>query len=49
MYCDLGTPFSPGLINIGSVGQPRDGNPQLCFVIYDTETTGVDPAFDQIL
>jgi len=25
------------LINIGSVGQPRDGNPQLCFVIYDTE------------
>jgi len=23
------------IINIGSVGQPRDGDPRLCFVIYD--------------
>jgi putative phosphoesterase len=24
------------IINIGSVGQPRDGNPNACFAIYDT-------------
>jgi len=24
------------LINVGSVGQPRDQNPMLCYVIYDT-------------
>lgn len=28
------------LINVGSVGQPRDGNPQACYAIYD-DTTGV--------
>ena len=26
------------IINVGSVGQPRDGNPKSCLVIYDTET-----------
>jgi diadenosine tetraphosphatase ApaH/serine/threonine PP2A family protein phosphatase len=26
------------LINVGSVGQPRDGNPQLSFGLIDTET-----------
>ncbi|MBI4548196.1 MAG: metallophosphoesterase family protein [Ignavibacteriae bacterium] len=26
------------IINVGSVGQPRDGNPQLSFGILDTET-----------
>lgn len=25
------------IINVGSVGQPRDGNPQLCFGLFDTE------------
>ncbi|MCD6521963.1 metallophosphoesterase family protein [Candidatus Calescamantes bacterium] len=25
------------LINVGSVGQPRDGDPRACAVIYDTE------------
>lgn len=25
------------LINVGSVGQPRDGDPRLCVVIYDSE------------
>jgi diadenosine tetraphosphatase ApaH/serine/threonine PP2A family protein phosphatase len=25
------------IINAGSVGQPRDGDPRACFVIYDTE------------
>jgi diadenosine tetraphosphatase ApaH/serine/threonine PP2A family protein phosphatase len=27
------------LINIGSVGQPRDGNPNAAYGIYDTEST----------
>jgi predicted phosphodiesterase len=26
------------LVNIGSVGQPRDGDPRSCYLIYDTET-----------
>lgn len=26
------------IINVGSVGQPRDGDPKLCFTVYDTET-----------
>ena len=26
------------LINVGSVGQPRDRNPQSCYAILDTET-----------
>lgn len=26
------------LINVGSVGQPRDGNPKLSFGLFDTET-----------
>lgn len=25
------------IINVGSIGQPRDGNPESCFAIYDTE------------
>lgn len=25
------------IINAGSVGQPRDGNPSACFAVYDTE------------
>jgi diadenosine tetraphosphatase ApaH/serine/threonine PP2A family protein phosphatase len=31
-------PDSRYLINAGSVGQPRDGNPRACCVIYDTDT-----------
>ena len=30
------------LINIGSVGQPRDGNPKASFAIYDTRQKTVD-------
>jgi diadenosine tetraphosphatase ApaH/serine/threonine PP2A family protein phosphatase len=33
--------YKPGtrcIINVGSVGQPRDGNPRAAFGIYDTET-----------
>lgn len=26
------------LINVGSVGQPRDGDPRSCYVYFDTET-----------
>ena len=29
------------IINVGSVGQPRDGDPRLCFVIYDEESREV--------
>lgn len=25
------------IINVGSVGQPRDGNPKACYAIYDTQ------------
>jgi predicted phosphodiesterase len=25
------------IVNIGSVGQPRDGNPQACYAVYDPE------------
>jgi len=25
------------LVNIGSVGQPRDGNPKACYVLYDSD------------
>jgi predicted phosphodiesterase len=28
------------LINVGSVGQPRDRNPKSCYGIFDSETTG---------
>jgi diadenosine tetraphosphatase ApaH/serine/threonine PP2A family protein phosphatase len=36
--------FKPGaryLINPGSVGQPRDGDPRAAYAIYDTETDSV--------
>ncbi|GAB4368507.1 MAG: metallophosphoesterase family protein [Calditrichia bacterium] len=26
------------IVNVGSVGQPRDGDPRLCFVIFDTDS-----------
>ena len=26
------------IINVGSVGQPRDGDPRSCYVIYDGES-----------
>ena len=30
------------LVNVGSVGQPRDGDPRSCFVIYDDETNKIE-------
>ena len=29
------------IVNVGSVGQPRDGNPQAAYCIYDTESRDV--------
>jgi len=31
-------PCEKSIVNVGSVGQPRDGNPDACFVLYDLET-----------
>ncbi len=30
------------LVNVGSVGQPRDGDPRSCFVIYDDENNTIE-------
>jgi diadenosine tetraphosphatase ApaH/serine/threonine PP2A family protein phosphatase len=30
------------LVNIGSVGQPRDSNPKSCWVVYDTDLGTVE-------
>lgn len=30
------------IVNVGSVGQPRDGNPKLCLTIYDDEKNTID-------
>ena len=29
------------IINIGSVGQPRDNDPRACYVIADTDTNSI--------
>ena len=31
------------VVNVGSVGQPRDGNPKACYVLYDPATGAVTP------
>jgi len=30
------------IVNVGSVGQPRDGDPRLCFVIFDPQEATVE-------
>lgn len=30
------------LVNVGSVGQPRDGDPKACYVIYDSSTNQIN-------
>ncbi len=30
------------LVNVGSVGQPRDGDPRACYVVYDTNEVGLE-------
>ena len=34
------------LVNVGSVGQPRDGDPRACYVILDDGRTGPPPNSD---
>lgn len=34
--------YQKALINVGSVGQPRDENPKACYVIYDSEEGTID-------
>jgi predicted phosphodiesterase len=34
-------PGSRYIFNVGSVGQPRDGDPRSCYVLYDTEAQDV--------
>jgi len=44
LFPDLSCPLRTDgktLVNIGSVGQPRDGNPHGCYVIYDDEKNTV--------
>lgn len=44
LFPDLTYRLLPGdktLVNIGSVGQPRDGNPHGCYVIYDDQGPAV--------
>lgn len=45
-YGETGTvaiaPHTMYIINVGSVGQPRDGDPRACFCIYDTDTKTVE-------
>ncbi len=31
-------PGTKTLVNVGSVGQPRDGDPRAAYVVYDAET-----------
>jgi predicted phosphodiesterase len=30
------------IVNVGSVGQPRDGNPKTCFCVYNTEIEEIE-------
>ncbi len=30
------------IVNVGSVGQPRDGNPELCFIVVDDEQNTIE-------
>ena len=30
------------IVNVGSIGQPRDGNPKSCFVIYNDEESKIE-------
>ena len=35
-------PDTKTIVNVGSVGQPRDHDPRACFALYDTETSTVE-------
>lgn len=34
--------FEKYIVNVGSVGQPRDGNPKACFCVYDQKTQDIE-------
>lgn len=34
--------LSRAVVNVGSVGQPRDGDPRLAYVIFDTDTNRIE-------
>jgi diadenosine tetraphosphatase ApaH/serine/threonine PP2A family protein phosphatase len=34
-------PYKKAIINVGSVGQPRDNNPMACFAVYDDDALAV--------
>jgi len=36
------SPHQRYIVNVGSVGQPRDGNPDACFVIYDNAAQRIE-------
>ena len=47
IFCEDGrtielSPDKKFIVNVGSVGQPRDGNWKACFVVYDTERYTVE-------
>ena len=38
VYRDTSEWTRKAIINVGSVGQPRDGDPRACYVLFDGET-----------
>jgi len=38
---DLG-PAAKAIVNVGSVGQPRDDNPRACYAVYDSEARTIE-------
>lgn len=34
-------PYFNYVVNVGSVGQPRDGDPRACYVLYDTDRAAI--------
>ncbi len=36
------SPANKFIVNVGSIGQPRDGNPEAAYCIYDTKTKWVE-------
>jgi diadenosine tetraphosphatase ApaH/serine/threonine PP2A family protein phosphatase len=45
MFRDNVFVFSPDekyIVNVGSVGQPRDGSPKLCFAVFDQDKQQIE-------
>ena len=34
-------PYFNYVVNIGSVGQPKDGDPHTCYMLYDTDRAAI--------